>query len=321
MRRVMTRATWVAVIVVSPGCSDPETATRASEVSYVAPAGVKSATVQGALDELAAQQAANGDLAGRTDALEGSVVGLTQKVDSHGEALAGLPERVMALEQAPPPGAEVIAASGPGATVQGALTSLDSATQSLDARMTALEGALAAAEAAAAVELAAAQGRIDALEARVEALESDAATRDATLGALEGELNAKWKAPRPCPEGLIAVSTETCIEPTLRPADYSHKALSACRKADLRLCRGDEVMEVCGRGWIDEIQDTVGFTPEWSADIVARVLFSEPEEIYQGALGAIGGGGSCDYSYAASTSKMAPGTTTVKFPYRCCASR
>ncbi|GMV41600.1 MAG: hypothetical protein AMXMBFR64_33160 [Myxococcales bacterium] len=327
---MMRRVSWVwtvAALAAAPGCNgEGGSRPKAAEVAYdPALSGLAGTSVQQALDELAAGQGSAG-VSGRVDALEHAVGGLDEQVKAHGETLDGLPERLETLEHAPAPTAADVATTGPSGagTVQGALDESGAALAALAAQVEALKGALQEAEA----KRAAAEARQADTEAKVaEVAEQLAAAvqggtaREAALASLAKDLDAKWAAPRPCPPGMKEASAGTCMEPALRAEDDIFDAVRDCAGAGRRLCTGQELLHACLIAKEDGLDFYVSLQPEWSGSVADTLpKFGSPDGQHEVLFAAIGGAW-CEYVSSAGVYKTSPGTTTTKFPYRCCTTR
>lgn len=318
----MKRRTLCLSLLLAPwaplsGCTGSEgDAPTAAEVSYEASqSGLAGKSVQQALDELASSKA-NGTVLDRVDDLESTVGELGATVADHEAALFTIPDRIEALEGAPSPSAADVPydTGAEPSTVQVTLQGLSEALATQAKAIKSLEGQVVSQKA----DLALAQSEIAALKQETATI---AASVESTAEALTQDLDAKLAAPRPCPLEMLAVSGVTCMEPGLRQESGLIAAIRGCSDAGSRLCTAEELVDGCSKPAPAGLVNFIADVPEWSSSVMERLVYAEPkDELFEAAFAAIGGL-SCDMAVAAGSSKMAPGTTTLKFPYRCCLSR
>lgn len=306
---------------VAAGCSDDLSgAVTAAAVVYDASgSGLSGATVQAAIDELAARPDETVDEA-RFESIEDAVVSLGEQVQGQAAALAALATRVTSIEETPPlTTLDAIAVkydgSGQATNVRDALDALRETLDEQAARIATLEANAVTRQATVDENT----GVLATLATRIAALEGVPVATLTDLDHLGTDLSAKIASPKPCPDDMLASTGVTCMETTTRPVDGLLGASFGCSKAGRRLCTAEEIFVGCG-GTDASVLGFPGNDPEWTSS-VAGVHPHSSDLLEMAYLVISKFGNSCDVAVIASGNYIPDGAETNDFAYRCCTSR
>lgn len=117
-------------------------------------------------------------------------------------------------------------------------------------------------------------------------------------------MNGTGNAPRPCPDGLVAIDRNYCMEVAEHDSVFIHDAAVACRAAGLRLCRWSEWFLGCEQHGVLGLANMLN-GHEWIND-------TANEEGYFRVMGH-------SSSHCRSVANKLGATTRIR--YRCCYSR
>jgi uncharacterized coiled-coil protein SlyX len=284
---------------------------RATEVTVVDQSAVEAVNVEAALVAL-------WPTLGRIGALEETGSKQTKAIEELSAQLEALKENQAALAE------ELAESRSSRRVVEIGIAEVESKLTAANEKLSASNEMLEAALEAKSKELIALQTRTTELEALLgeqatalqavdDGLDALAISTESDLLALEDKINS----PRECPSDMVAISSASCIELTVREPEIHRLAMIRCRLANRRMCSPSEVHAACSQLPVILPEFLIEDYPHWT-DSAGRLDNTGADWEHSGF--AVGGFG-CAFAWEASSTVTAQDTSTALFHFRCCMDR